>query len=102
MPKVRVRLSKALADSLGLPPSLEAEGRNALEALRDLCGRHAKLGQRLFDEEGNIRRFVSVFLNGQDLRALGGTGAALNEGDELLILPAIAGGASARSGSEAP
>jgi molybdopterin synthase sulfur carrier subunit len=95
MPKVRVRLAKALADSLGLPSSLQAEGRNAQEALQDLCRRHAALGPRLFDEAGNVRRFVSVFLNGEDLRALGGGNASLREGDELLILPAIAGGSHA-------
>jgi molybdopterin synthase sulfur carrier subunit len=48
--------------------------------------------ERLVDEGGELRRFVNLFVNGEDVRFLQGLSTALNEGDEVSIVPAVAGG----------
>jgi molybdopterin synthase sulfur carrier subunit len=48
--------------------------------------------ERLVDEGGELRRFVNLFVNGEDVRFLQGLSTALNEGDEISIVPAVAGG----------
>ncbi|MDX8383613.1 MAG: ubiquitin-like small modifier protein 1 [Ghiorsea sp.] len=53
---------------------------------------HAGLKERLCDEKGEIRRFVNVYLNDEDVRFLDGRNTALKDGDEVSIVPAIAGG----------
>ena len=50
------------------------------------------IGERLRDEGGEIRRFVNIYVNGDDVRFLEGTGTALKAGDEVSIVPAMAGG----------
>jgi MoaD family protein len=69
-----------------------AEGATLTEVVADLEARYAGLRERLLDEEGNLRRFVNVFVNDEDVRFQGGLTAAVNDGDEVSIVPAIAGG----------
>jgi molybdopterin synthase sulfur carrier subunit len=53
---------------------------------------HPGLKQRLYDEQGELRRFVNIYVNEEDIRFLKGKETALKEGDEVSIVPAIAGG----------
>lgn len=61
-------------------------------AVEELAKRFPGLRDRLLDDKGNLRRYVNVFRNDDDVRAAGGLAAALREGDRLSIVPAIAGG----------
>jgi molybdopterin converting factor small subunit len=62
------------------------------EVLADLYARHGELRSRLATEDGALRRFVNVYLRGEDIRFLDGLGTPVGDGDELTILPAVAGG----------
>ena len=50
------------------------------------------MGERLLDDEGELRRFVNVYINGEDVRFAEGLATAVGEGDEVSIVPAVAGG----------
>lgn len=62
----------------------------ALDALEQ---QHPGIGERIREDNGQIRRFVNVFVNGQNVRDADGIGTSLKSGDELGIIPAMAGGA---------
>ena len=62
------------------------------EALDALYGQHSELRERIADGDGSLRRFVNVYLKGEDIRFLDGLGTAVADGDEVTILPAVAGG----------
>ncbi|MDQ6974556.1 MAG: MoaD/ThiS family protein [Mariprofundaceae bacterium] len=70
--------------------SLEAETIGTM--IDKLEAAHAGLKERLCDESGEIRRFVNVYLNDEDVRFLKGRETLLKDGDEVSIVPAIAGG----------
>lgn len=71
---------------------VKASGSNVAEIIDDLEINYPGLKERICDEEGNIRRFVNVFLNDEDIRFLNDKSTDVNDGDELSIVPAIAGG----------
>jgi molybdopterin synthase sulfur carrier subunit len=71
------------------------DGANVSEALDALEAQFPGIGERLRDDSGQIRRFVNVFVNGKNVRDLEGAQTSLAPGDELGIIPAMAGGASA-------
>jgi molybdopterin synthase sulfur carrier subunit len=71
---------------------VEASGSNVAEIIEDLERNYPGLKERVCDEEGNIRRFVNVFLNDEDIRFLEDKSTSIKDGDELSIVPAIAGG----------
>ena len=62
------------------------------EAITELQTRYPGIKDRLLDENGSIRRFVNVYVNEEDIRFLQNQQTALKEGDEISIIPAIAGG----------
>jgi len=72
--------------------SVEAAGSTIGEIFTDLESKHPGIGERLCDESGEIRRFVNVYLNQEDIRFMDGKNTAVNDGDEVSIVPAIAGG----------
>ena len=61
--------------------------------IQDLDGAYPGIRDRVIGDDGEIRRFVNVFVNGEDVRFLNGLGTPLAEGDEVSIVPAVAGGA---------
>ena len=69
-----------------------AEGNTIGEILANLDATYPGLGERICDEQGNVRRFVNVYLNDEDIRFLGDKGTAVKDGDQVSIVPAIAGG----------
>jgi molybdopterin synthase sulfur carrier subunit len=73
---------------------VEAEGKTVRELIEDLERRYAGIKARLCDESGEVRRFVNIFVNDEDIRFLQGLDTELKEGDEVSIIPAIAGGSN--------
>lgn len=61
-------------------------------ALEELTNQYPALRKHLFTENGELRTFVNLFLNDEDVRQLDGTGTPLKAGDRLMIIPSIAGG----------
>jgi molybdopterin synthase sulfur carrier subunit len=70
---------------------VEAAGSTVRAALDDLGRRFPAVSQRLF-ENGQVRRFINVYLNDEDIRYLDNLATAVKDGDELSIIPAVAGG----------
>ena len=70
---------------------VEAEGATLAALISDLDTRHPGLGDRLLDA-GQLRRFVNVYKNDEDVRFLGGLETPLADGDAVTVLPAVAGG----------
>jgi molybdopterin synthase sulfur carrier subunit len=62
------------------------------EAITELQSRFPGIGERLIDEKGEVRRFVNVYVNEEDIRFLQNKNTPLKDGDEISIIPAIAGG----------
>jgi sulfur-carrier protein len=73
-------------------PRLETSGTTVAEALNELVTRFPGLSRHVRDDEGQIRQFINVYLNDEDIRFLGGEASALKDGDKLLLVPSIAGG----------
>ena len=69
-----------------------ADGKTISEILASLEKSYPGLAERICDEQGNVRRFVNIFLNDEDIRFLDDKNTAVKEGDEISIVPAIAGG----------
>ena len=71
---------------------VSCDGGNVAELLVDLERRYPGVKERICDESGKLRRFVNVFVNEEDIRFLQGDQTAVKNGDEVSIIPAIAGG----------
>jgi molybdopterin synthase sulfur carrier subunit len=89
---VKVRIPTPLQSLTGGAAEVEAEGKTVRELIEDLERRYAGIRARLCDESGEVRRFVNIFVNDEDIRFLQGLDTELKEGDEVSIIPAIAGG----------
>jgi molybdopterin synthase sulfur carrier subunit len=70
-----------------------AEGATISEILNNLESQFAGIKERICDENGAPRRFINIYLNEEDIRFLEGESTAVKDGDEISIIPAIAGGA---------
>ena len=70
----------------------EVQGATVAEVLNGLYERYGGLRERICDEDGSLRRFVNVYLAGEDIRFLDGLATPVKDGSELTILPAVAGG----------
>lgn len=71
---------------------VETAAENVGAAIEDLEARYPGFKERLLGEDGEVRRFVNVYVNEEDIRFLDDKDTALKDGDELSIIPAIAGG----------
>lgn len=89
---VTVKLPTQLRDAAGGQAQTAADGGTVGEVLESLYESHGELRERISDGEGGLRRFVNVYLRGEDIRFLDGLDTAVAEGDEVTILPAVAGG----------
>jgi sulfur-carrier protein len=89
---VTVKLPTQLRDATGGAASVSGSGATVREVLEGLYTEHDGLRDRLADGDGGLRRFVNVYLRGEDIRFLDGLDTSVAEGDELTILPAVAGG----------
>jgi sulfur-carrier protein len=89
---VTVKLPTQLRAAAGNATEAQVDGGTVGEALDSLYAQHAELRERIADDGGGLRRFVNVYLGGEDIRFLEGLETAVKDGDELTILPAVAGG----------
>jgi molybdopterin synthase sulfur carrier subunit len=89
---IKVRIPTPLRPLTRGQGEVEAKGASVAEVLANLDSMHPGLKQRLYDEQGELRRFVNIYVNEEDIRFLKGKETALKEGDEVSIVPAIAGG----------
>jgi sulfur-carrier protein len=89
---VTVKLPTQLRDAAGGATAAQVDGTTVGEALEALYTEHGELRGRLADDDGGLRRFVNVYLGGEDIRFLEGLDTPLKDGDEVTILPAVAGG----------
>ncbi len=88
--KVRIPTPlRSLTNGLG---EVVASGNTIGDILGDLESRYPGIKERLCDEAGNLRRFVNIYVNEEDIRFKQGSDTALADGDEVSIVPAIAGG----------
>jgi molybdopterin converting factor small subunit len=89
---VTVRIPTQLRELSGGAAEVTAEGATVAGVLADLEGRHAGFRERLFDDQGELRRFVNVFVADEDIRFLDGVDTAVADGATVSIIPAVAGG----------
>jgi molybdopterin converting factor small subunit len=73
-------------------PKVDSGAHTVEEALNELTTRFPELSRHVRDEQGQIRQFLNVYLNEEDIRFLGGESCAVKDGDKVLLVPAIAGG----------
>jgi molybdopterin converting factor small subunit len=88
---VTVKLPTQLRAAAGGQASAQVEGATVGQALDGLFGEFPELRDRLM-QDGDLRRFVNVYLNDEDVRTLDGLATPVPEGGQLTILPAVAGG----------
>jgi molybdopterin synthase sulfur carrier subunit len=89
---VTVKIPPQLRSATGGEGAPKVEGSTVGEVLDALYAKHGELRERIAGDDGTIRRFVNVFLNGEDIRFLEDLATSVPEGAELTILPAVAGG----------
>ncbi|MGH2441613.1 MAG: MoaD/ThiS family protein [Chloroflexota bacterium] len=71
---------------------IEVEPGTVELAIQSLCLKYPAVAERVLGDDGKPRRFVNVYVNGEDVRLLQGTATALVDGDEVILAPAVAGG----------
>ena len=87
-----IRIPPVLRAQTGGQTEVEAAGSNVGEVLRALTAEHPATEEQLFGPEGDLNRYVNVYLNDEDVRVLQGLDTAVSDGDTVVILPAMAGG----------
>jgi sulfur-carrier protein len=88
---VTVRIPTPLRTLTGGSESVSVEAKNVRELVETLEGQHPGMKERLMDDKG-VRRFVNLYVGEEDIRFLDGLETELKDGDEVSIVPAIAGG----------
>ncbi len=89
---VQVRLPNQLRDATDGQGTVEAEGGTVAEVLAELTARYPSLAGRIITDGGALHKFVNVYLNDDDVRYLDKLETKVGDGDEISILPAVAGG----------
>jgi hypothetical protein len=90
-PEIDIRIPTILRPYTGGEKSVQATGATLSAVIDDLERRFPGMGERLL-EDGKLRRFVNVYLNDEDVRFIGSLNAVISSGDNITILPAVAGG----------
>jgi molybdopterin synthase sulfur carrier subunit len=87
-----VRVPQPLRNLTGGASTVQTTGDTLATALYELESAHPGMKERLLDDAGELRRFVNIYVNGEDVRVMDGLATVLKDGDELSIVPAVAGG----------
>ena len=87
-----VKIPPVLRSSTGGAKEVEAGGQTVGDVLRSLADQHPATQSQLFSEEGELNRYVNIYLNDEEVRVLEGLDTEVGPGDTLVILPAMAGG----------
>lgn len=90
---VLVRIPTPLRKYTDGKAEVEVEGATIREVFDRLEAAHQGIWDRVFDDTSEVRRFISVFVNGEDIRGRSGVNTRVEKGDEVSVVPAIAGGA---------
>ncbi|WP_435768787.1 MoaD/ThiS family protein [Nocardioides sp. SYSU DS0651] len=93
---IEVRIPTILRTYTGGEKAVTADGANLSALIDSLEGDHPGIKDRLVDN-GDLRRFVNIYINDEDVRFIGSLDAELSDGDQVVILPAVAGGAGGRA-----
>ena len=88
-----IKIPPVLRGSVGGEKELQASGADVGEVLRELASQHPATESQLFSEDGELNRYVNVYLNDEDVRVLQGLDTSVSDSDTVVILPAMAGGA---------
>ena len=89
---IKVRIPTPLRPMTNGKGEIEIEGASISQMIENLGTVHPGLKERLYDEKGEVRRFINIYVNEEDIRFLTGKDTPLKDGDEVSIIPAIAGG----------
>jgi len=89
---VRVRVPTPLRRFTAGSEEVAAAGESIKSVIEDLERHHPGMRERLLDDKGEVRRFVNIYLNGDDIRFLDQLNSRVKDGDDISIVPAIAGG----------
>jgi len=89
---VKVRIPTQLRALAGGAGEVEVDGATVGDALKALDAAHPGFGERIFDDAGNVRRFVNVFMGDEDIRFLDGLATSVTPGAVVSVVPAVAGG----------
>jgi molybdopterin converting factor small subunit len=87
-----VRIPPVLRTAVGGEKELNAGGDSVRDVLRSVAESHPDTQAQLFSSDGELNRYVNVYLNDEDVRVLQGLDTAVSDTDTLVILPAMAGG----------
>lgn len=87
-----VKIPPVLRSSTGGEKEIEVDGGTVGDVLRGLTARHPATQSQLFSDEGQLNRYVNVYLNDEDVRVLEGLDTEVSDSDTVMILPAMAGG----------
>ena len=88
---VEVRIPTILRTYTGGEKAVSADGSTLAEVVESLESNHPGIKERLV-ENGDLRRFINIYVNDEDVRFIGGLDAELSDGDQVVVLPAVAGG----------
>jgi len=89
---VQVRVPTVLRPQTGGAAVVEAASGTIAEVIRSVDEAHPGFGEMIFEESGQVKRFINIFLGDEDVRYLEGSETAVPDGAEVVILPAVAGG----------
>ena len=93
----KIHIPTPLRQYVGKQAAVDVSGSTVGEAMNSLVERHPELRKHLYTEEGKLRAFVNVYLNDEDIRYLQKEATVLKDGDNISIVPSIAGGADCRA-----
>jgi molybdopterin synthase sulfur carrier subunit len=90
---VKVKIPTPLRGLTNNQDTVEADGAGTVaEVVQNLEQNYPGMRERLLDDQGELRRFVNIYVNGEDIRFLDNLATAIKPGDEVSIVPAVAGG----------
>ncbi len=89
---VTVKIPTPLRGLTGQKDKVAAEGSNVSEVIASLDEQHPGIKARLCDDDGALRHFVNIYIDGEDVRYMSGIDTTVSDGNELSIVPAVAGG----------
>src|SRR6201993_1885422 len=89
----KIHIPTPLRQYVGKQASVDVSGATVGEAMSALVAQHPELRKHLYTDEGKVRAFVNLYLNDEDIRYLQKEATALKDGDNISIVPSIAGGA---------
>lgn len=92
MSTVTIQIPTALRPQAGNHASVKVQGASVKQVLGQLTSQFPELGKRLYKSEAELNRFINVYINDEDIRFLENLETPVKEGDEVAIVPAIAGG----------